>query len=66
MNKLISFTGQSTLVTSSMKELKAKLEAMGKKVSIVQLKLPAKQDASPYIASTYDTNYRYDKTKQLQ
>ena len=65
MNKLISFTGQSTLVTSSMKELRAKLEAMGKKVSIVQLKLPAKQDASPYIASTYDTNYRYDKTKQL-
>ena len=65
MNKIISFTGQSTLVTSSMKELKTKLEAKGKKVTIVQLKLPAKHDASPYIASTYDTNYRYDKTKQL-
>lgn len=65
MYKLISFTGQSALVSSSMKELKAKLEAMDKKVSIVQLKLPAKQDASPYIASTYDTNFRYDKTKQL-
>jgi len=65
MSKIISFTGQPSIVSSSMKQIKAGIEATGKKVVIIQIKLPAKDDASPYIASTYDTNARYDKVFSL-